>query len=72
MQDLLSNETVLLGPKDRTELFAKLAELRDSKRVVVPKPALTNSNSQAKALAASMYPLRRERVSDTSYREYYV
>lgn len=72
MQDSLSNKTVLLGPKDRTELFAKLAELRASKRVMVQKPTLTNVNAQAKALAASMYPLRRERLSDTSYREYYV
>ena len=72
MQDLLSNETVLLGPKDRTELFAELAKLRTSKRVMVQKPALTNSNSQAKALSARMYPPRRERLSDTSYREYYV
>lgn len=72
MQDLLSNETVLPGPKDRTELFAKLAELRASKRVVVPKPALTNANSQAKVFVANMYPPRREHLSDTSYREYYV
>lgn len=72
MQDLLSNETVLFGPKDRTELFLELAKLRASKRANVQKPTLTNANSQAKALAASMYPLRRERLSDTSYREYYV
>lgn len=72
MQDLLSNETVLLGPKDRTELFAKLAKLRASKGINISKPSLTNANSQAKALAASMYPLKRERLSDTSYREYYV
>ena len=72
MQDSLSNETVLLGPKDRTELFAKLAELRASKRVVVHKPALTNANAQAEALVASLYPPRRERLSNTSYREYYV
>ena len=72
MQDSLSNKTVLLGPKDRTELFAKLTELRASKRVMVQKPALTNSNSQAKALAASMYQPRLERLSDTCYREYYV
>nr|DAN71439.1 MAG TPA: hypothetical protein [Caudoviricetes sp.] len=72
MQNSLSNETVLLGPKDRTELFAKLAELRASKGVTVPKPSLTNASSQAEALVASLYPPRRERLSDTSYREYYV
>ena len=72
MQDLLSNETVLLGPKDRTELFAKLAELRASKRVMVQKPTLTNVNAQAKALVAIMYPPRREHLGGTSYREYYV
>lgn len=72
MQDLLSNETILLGPKDRTELFTALAKLRASKRVKVPKPALTNSNAQAAALVASMYPPRRERLSNTNYREYYV
>lgn len=72
MQNLLSNETALFGPKDRTELFAKLAELRASKRVKVDKPALTNTNSQAEALVASLYPPRRERLSNTSYREYYV
>lgn len=72
MQDLLNNETALFGPKDRTELFAKLDKLRASKRVKVDKPALTNVNAQAKALVASMYPLRRERLSGTSYREYYV
>lgn len=72
MQDLLSNETILLGPKDRTELFAELAKLRANKRVQVHKPTLTNVDAQAKALVASMYPPRRERLSDTSYREYYV
>lgn len=72
MQDSLSNKTVLLGPKDRTELFAKLAELRASKRVMVQKPTLTNVNAQAKALVASMYPPRREHLGGTSYREYYV
>lgn len=72
MQDLLSNETVLFGPKDRTELFTALAKLRASKRVMVPKLTLTNANAQAKALVTSLYPPRRERLSDTSYREYYV
>lgn len=72
MQDLISNETILPGPKDRTELFAELAKLRASKRVKVDKPSLTNASSQAKALVASLYPPRRERLSDTSYREYYV
>lgn len=72
MQDLLNNETALFGPKDRTELFMELNKLRASKRVQVEKPTLTNVNAQAKALAASMYPLRRERLSDTSYREYYI
>ena len=72
MQDLLNNETTLFGPKDRTELFTELAKLRASKRVMVQKPTLVNVDAQAKALAASMYPLRRERLSDTSYREHYV
>lgn len=72
MQDLIHSETTLLGPKDRTELFLKLNKLRASKRVVVPKPTLSNVNAQAKALVASLYPPRRERLSNTSYREYYV
>lgn len=72
MQNSLSNKTVLLGPKDRTELFMELAKLRASKRVQVPKPTLTNVDAQAKALVASLYPPRRERLSNTNYREYYV
>lgn len=72
MQDSLSNKTTLFGPKDRTELFAKLSKLRANKRVQVDKPTLTNTDAQAKALVASLYPPRRERLSNTSYREYYV
>ena len=73
MQDLYdSNAINLFGPKDRTELFAELDKLRASKRPKIEKPSLTNTNAQAKALVASMYPPRRERLSDTCYREYYV
>lgn len=73
MQDLLQSDiTTLFGPKDRTELFAELDKLRASKRTKVEKPSLTNTNAQAKALVASMYPPRLERLSNTCYREYYV